>query len=134
VLDRLHLANIQAIVMGKQAEKKGQSRDVRELAAQLARNHTAADQRALEFAKRRKLEVSVTGQTLAEPVHRGGRSFDDRFLTSTVDLEDKLIAEVARSRDASSDDALNGLLDSMRSLAESQRELAQSIIDDRSKR
>ncbi len=131
VLGRLHLANIQEIVMGKRAEKKGQTKEVRDLGTLLVRDHSAEDKRLLAFSKRQKLDVSVTGQTLTEPDVGSGGTFDDKFLEAMVAEHDKSIGDVKKSREDSTDDALNVFLDSVLPVLERHRDMAQQIIDRR---
>lgn len=129
VLGRLHLANIHEIMMGKRAEKRGQRKEVREFGTLLVRDHSAADKRLLVFAKRQKLEVSVTGQTLDEPDLGGTATFDEKFAAAMVDEHEKSIADVRSSREASTDDALNAFLDSVVPMLERHRDFAQGILD-----
>ncbi len=129
VLGRLHLANIQEMMMGKQAEKKGQSKEVRDFGAILVRDHSAADKRLLAFAKRQRIDVSVTGQTLEEPEHDGTASFDEKFAQSMLDAHEKSIADVKKASEASTDDTLSTYLDSVLAMLERHRDLAQGILD-----
>ena len=129
VLGRLHLANIQEIMMGKRAEKKGQSKDVRDFGSLLVRERSAADKRLLAFAKRQKLDVSVTGQTLEEPDSEGTGTFDEKFAKGMVDEHEKHIADVKKAKEASTDEAFSTFLDSVLPMLEHHRELAQEIVD-----
>ncbi len=134
VLTRLHVTNIQEIMLGKRASKKGSAKKVVELGRELARDHAAADARLLAFAKRHQLRVSATGQAIAEPPRAAGRVFDEKFVDSTLEIQQKAIADVQQGRDASTDDGLNALLDSILPMLERHRDLAQQIADKRSKR
>jgi predicted outer membrane protein len=134
LLGRLHLANIQATVMGKQAEKKGKTKDVRDLGAELVRDHGAADKRLLAFAKRQKLDVSVTGQTVPETDAEDSRSFDEKFAEGVLKSQQKSIDDVEKARQSSSDDELNAFLDSVMPMLERHRDLAQQLVDKLTKR
>ena len=129
VLGRLHLANIREIMMGKRAEKKGQSKDVRDFGSLLVRDHSASDKRLLAFAKRQKLDVSVTGQTLEEPDVEGTGTFDERFAKGIFDGHEKSIADVKKAKEASKDDAVNTFLDSILPMLRHHRDLAQELVD-----
>jgi putative membrane protein len=129
VLRHLHLANIQEIIMGKRAEKKGQSKDTRDFGSLLVRDHSAADKRLLAFAKRQKIDVSATGQTLEEPDAERTGTFDEKFAKGMVDEHEKSIADVKKAREASTDDAFNAFLDSVLPMLEDHRDLAQQIVD-----
>jgi putative membrane protein len=129
VLGRLHLANIQEIMMGKRAEKKGQSKDLRDFGSLLVRDHSAADKRLLAFAKRQKLDVSVTGQTLEEPDVEGTGTFDERFAKRMVDEHEKSVADVKKAKETSTDDAFNTFLDSILPMLLHHRDLAQELVD-----
>jgi len=128
VLGRLHLANIQEIRMGKKAEKKGQSKEVRDFGSLLVRDHSAADKRLLAFAKGRKIDVSVTGQTLEELNFEGTASFDEKFAQSMVDEHERSIDDVKKAREASTDDGLSTFLDSVLPMLERHRDVAQEIV------
>jgi putative membrane protein len=134
VLGRLHLANIQEIMMGKKAEKKGQSKAVRDLGALLVRDHSAADKRLLDFAKREKMDVSVTGQTIEEPDLEETGTFDERFAKGMVDEHEKIIADVKKAREASTAEVFGTFLDSVLPMLEHHRDLAREIVDKRSNR
>jgi putative membrane protein len=129
MLGRLHLANIQEMMMGKRAEKKGQSKDVRDFGSLLVRDHSAADKRLLAFAKHQKLDVSVTGQTLEEPNVEGTGTFDERFAKGMVDAHEKSIADVKKAKEVSTDDAFSRFLDSILPMLERHRDLAQELAD-----
>jgi putative membrane protein len=134
VLERLHLANIQEVMMGKKAEKKGQSKEARELGSLLVRDHSAADKRLLAFARRQKIDVSVTGQTLEEPDAEGTGTFDERFAKGMVEEHEKSIADVKKAKEASTDEALGTFLDSVLPMLEHHRDLAQEIVNKYSER
>lgn len=129
LLGRLHLANIQAIMMGKQAERKGQSQEVRDLGTELVRDHSAADKRLLAFAKRKKLDVSVTGQSVAEANPESSRNFDEQFVEAVLKSHQKSIADIERNRQTSTDDELDAFLDSVLPMLQHHRDMAQQQVD-----
>jgi predicted outer membrane protein len=129
LLGRLHLANIQASMMGKRAEKKGQSQEARDLGTELVRDHGAADKRLLAFAKRRKLDVSVTGQTVAETSPGSSRTFDEKFAEAVLESHQKSIADIERARQTSTDDELDAFLASVLTMLQHHRDMAQQQVD-----
>lgn len=133
VLGRLHLFNIQEIMMGKMAEKSGQSKEARNLGHALVRDHGTADKRVMALAKRKELDVTATGATL-EDVHLGkGKKFDRNFAEAVVVDHEKDIAEIKKDREASTDDELNVLLDELLPMLEGHVKVAQQILDSTSK-
>jgi len=134
VLGRLHLANIRAIVLGKQAGKKGRAKEVRELGSELVRDHTAADKRLLAFAKQQKVDVSVTGQTLGEPDMDLPRSFDEKFAEGVLEAHRRTLADVHKSREASTDPTLSAFLQSLLPMLEHHIDAAQQLVERRPRR
>jgi putative membrane protein len=129
VLRHLHLANIREIMMGRRAEKRGQSKDVRDFGSLLVRDHSIADRRLLAFAKHQKIDVSATGQMLEERDTEGTGTFDEKFAKGMVYQHEKSIAEVRKAREGTTDDAFSTFLDSVLPMLEHHRDLAQEIVD-----
>jgi predicted outer membrane protein len=104
------------------------------MGAQLVRDHGVADKRLLALAKRQKLDVSVTGQSVAESDPEDSRSFDQSFAQGVLRAHQKSIADVEKGRAASTDDEVNAFLDSVLPMLARHRDLAQQLVDKFSKR
>jgi putative membrane protein len=59
LLRQIHAANQDEIDLGKQAMDKAQSPDVKKFAAQMVTDHTSADQKLTDVAKRSNLDLSA---------------------------------------------------------------------------
>ncbi|HKQ70760.1 MAG TPA: DUF4142 domain-containing protein [Polyangiaceae bacterium] len=62
VLRALHAGNLEEIEVGKLAEEKGQSPEVKKFATEMVIDHTAADQKLGELAKRMSVDVDAPPQ------------------------------------------------------------------------
>jgi putative membrane protein len=131
VLGQMHLTNIKEITMGKQARKKGRSKEVKELGSALVRDHTAADQKVLALAKREQVDVTATGETIDDVDVPPGTGFDVAFAEKIVQDHKTVIAYIDKVLAVSDDDALNTLVESLVPVLESHRNMAQQILDGR---
>lgn len=134
VLGQLHSIDIKEIMLGKQALRKGRSEEVKELGSTVVRDHTTADQKVLALAKREQVEVSATGETIDDVEVPPGTGFDLAFARKMVDDHDNVLAYIDKVIAVSDDDALKALLDELVPAFESHKNLAQEIVDSRSKR
>jgi len=130
---KLHRTNQMEIKVGKLEQQKGESPRVKQYAAQLVRDHQAADRQVMAFAKKHKIEMNgpTGGEARNTDNTAGGESADEMamdaemkrleslngaeldraYLTSMVTGHDKAIDFVRSARGATHDTDLASLLD-----------------------
>lgn len=69
VLTDIHKANLMEIRMGKLAEEKGQSADIRSYGETLVKDHEAADQKVKSLADKQGITLQSSG-TVAKEAHK----------------------------------------------------------------
>jgi len=111
VLSDLHMANQHEIDMGKMAQEKSQSEDVKAYGAQLVLDHQAADDKVLSLAKKdsiallsaeargllAKHEKAQAHQMMAELSGKSGAEFDKAFTKAMIKDHKKDIAKLERA-------------------------------------
>lgn len=105
-LSNLHQANQEEIAMGRLAEQKGATAEVRDYGSRLVKDHLAADRKVMEVAKADRLDISE------EPHHHhemkqlralNGPPFDERFKEMMVAGHRQTIKEVSDAMSKLSD-------------------------------
>lgn len=132
VLAKLHQSNGHEIAMGKLAQQKGQSKEVKAFGKTLAKDHAAADKKVLAFAKAQKIELPTVTDHKGD-MDMGGAEFDAKFAQAMLDDHKKDIAEVMSARDSTTDDKLKTLLNDLLPALEKHRDTAQKLVDGQKK-
>jgi putative membrane protein len=136
ILEQIHLADLKEIAIGKIAEGKASSDEVRAYADQLVKDHTSADQMVIETAQQK-------GAHLHEPSRRAGNreklaeqklssangaQFDRLFLEQTSADHKRLIRELKQEREDASDDDVEALIDKIMPILQQHQDLAQILM------
>jgi putative membrane protein len=131
ILARIHKANLKEMAIGKLAQEKASTSEVRAYADQLVQDHTNADQMVVAMAQK-------TGAHLHESAHAkladkrlnsaGGEAFDRLFLQQTGADQERLIRSLQQDREDASDDDIEALIDKIMPILEQHRDLAQILI------
>lgn len=130
------------IALGKMAEEKASTSEVRAYADQLVQDHTNVDETVVAMAQ--KSGAHLQNGTAA---HRKGRheiahekrlerklksasgsDFDRLFLQQTSSDHERLIRKLQQDREDAGDDELEALIDKMIPILEQHRELAQILM------
>jgi putative membrane protein len=134
VLGRLHHSNHMEIEMGKLAQDKGQSKDVKSFGKTLVTDHTAADKKVMALAKQEKIDLTTTmppmkDDKMALLKTAVGAEFDKAFARAMVEDHTKDVNEAKAARDTTTDAKLKALLTSTIPVLEKHREMAQKLAD-----
>ena len=133
VLGKLHHSNQMEIEMGKLAQQKGQSKDVKSFGKTLVTDHTAADNKVAALAKQEKIDLMASMPPMKDdkmtPVKAAaGADFDMAFANAMLEDHTKDVAEAKAARDATTDAKLKALLDSTIPVLEKHRDIAQKLV------
>jgi putative membrane protein len=136
ILEQIHQADLKEIAIGKIAEGKASSDEVRAYADQLVKDHTTANQMVIETAQKK-------GAHLHEPSRRAGNreklaeqklssangaQFDRLFLEQTSADHKRLIRELKQEREDASDDDVEALIDKIMPILQQHQDLAQILM------
>jgi putative membrane protein len=133
VLGKLHHSNQMEIEMGKLAQEKGQSKDVKSFGKTLVTDHTAADKKVAALAKQEKIDLTTAmpqmkHDKMAPLKTAAGAEFDKAFASAMLEDHTKDVDEAKAARAATTDAKLKSLLDSMIPVLEKHRETAQKLV------
>jgi len=137
ILDQIHRANLKEIEIGKLAEEKASSDEVRAYAVQLVNDHTNADQMVAATAQKKGAHLrdsaarreSARGKTAAQKLSSAsGAQFDRLFLEQTSADHKKLIGELQQEREDASDDDVEALIDKIVPILQQHQDLAQILM------
>jgi putative membrane protein len=142
VLAQIHQANLMEMALGKMAEEKASSDEVRAYADQLVRDHTSVDGMVVAMAQETGTNLKNGAEAHQAIRHQGalekqeerklksakGPDFDRIFLQQVSSDHDKLIRKLQQARKDSSDDELEPLIDKIVPILEQHRELAQILM------
>ncbi len=124
ILSHLHHVNLMEVDMGKLAQRLGTA-PVKKYGQMLVTDHSTADTKLLEFAKKRglarlpaakadsdaeKAEMKKQMEEMAALEKLKGADFDREYLRMMVEGHDKELAGTAGHQEASADDELDTLL------------------------
>ena len=138
VLSQIHEADLREIALGKMAEQKASTDEVRAYAEQLVQDHMNADQSVIAMAS--KSGVHLRGSAEKEVRHHrehepdqklrsaSGANFDRLFLQESRSDHEALIRKLQQEREDASDDQLEALIDKIVPILEQHRELADVLI------
>jgi putative membrane protein len=140
LLRQIHAANQDEIEMGKQAMDKAQSPDVKKFASQMVTDHTAADQKLTDLAKKTNLDLNAApmdriAQALssASDEHKrmvkglSGPQFDAAYVAPQVDNHTLVLKFVEEAQKTASGDTRK-LLDETRPVVESHLDHAKTLM------
>jgi len=132
VLAQIHQADLKEIAIGKIAEEKASTDEVRAYAVQLVNDHTNADQMVLATAQKTGAHLrgvatarSKTDQKLSSA---SGAQFDRMFLEQTSADHKKLMSELQQQREDASDDEIEALIDKIMPILQQHHDLAQILL------
>jgi putative membrane protein len=142
VLSQIHQANLMEIALGKMAEEKASTSEVRAYADQLVQDHTNVDQMVLAMAQKSSAhsqnglaahregrhEIAHETQLERKLKSASGPDFDRLFLQQASSDHERLIYKLQQDREDASDDELEALIDKMIPILEQHRELAQILM------
>ena len=133
VLGKLHHSNQMEIEMGKLAQEKGQSKDVKSFGKALVIDHTAADKKVVALAKQENIDLTAAMPPMKHdkmtPLKTVvGAEFDKAFASAMVEEHAKDVDEAKAARAATTDAKLKALLDSTIPVLEKHRETAQKLV------
>jgi putative membrane protein len=140
VLSQIHQANLMEVALGKMAEEKASTSEIRAYADQLVQDHTNVDQTVVAMAQKSgaHLQNGAAAHREGRIVHEGqlerklksasGPDFDRLFLQQTSSDHERLIRKLQQDREDASDDELEALIDKMIPILEQHRELAQILM------
>jgi putative membrane protein len=130
VLGKLHAANVQEMRMGKMAQERGRSAEVKAFGKTLVEDHNAADDKVAQLAKEENITLAAHTPPLPEekPLPMGA-GFDAAFAKAMVEGHRKVIAEVRTARDETNDEKLKSLLGELLPVLEKHERTAQKLVD-----
>jgi putative membrane protein len=130
------------IALGKMAEEKASTSEVRAYADQLVQDHTNVDQMVVAMAQKSsahsqnglaahregRREIAHETQLERKLKSASGPDFDRLFLQQTSSDHERLIRKLQQGREDASDDDLEALIDKMIPILEQHQELAQILM------
>ena len=138
ILEQIHQANLKEIEVGKVAEQKASTDEVRAYADQLVKDHTSADQMVVATAQKKGVRLrdsaaarresargKVAGQKLSSA---SGIQFDRLFLEQTSAEHKRLIGELQQEREDATDDDIEALIDKIVPILQQHNDLAQILM------
>jgi putative membrane protein len=143
VLFQIHQTNLTEIALGKLAQKKASTDEVRAYDDQLVQDHTNVDQTVVAMALKSRARLpngaaaqedvphnkTVREKQLELPLNSAtGHNFDRLFLHETRSDHERLIRTLQQDREDASDDELEALIDKVIPILEQHRELAQILM------
>jgi putative membrane protein len=138
ILEQIHQANLKGIAIGKIAEQKASSDEVRAYADQLVKDHTSADQMVVATAQKKNVHLrdsaagrreSARGKSAEQKLSSAsGVQFDRLFLEQTSAEHKKLITELQQEREDASDDDIEALIDKIVPILQQHNDLAQILM------
>jgi len=142
VLSEIHETDEGEMKVGKLAEKKGASADVRNFGKILARDHAAADRKVVGLAKEEGIELPPTaGESVdlqKKENHNGavaemlanvsGNTFDRDFLEAMRKDHEKDIAKLTDAMNSTTDSKLKSLIAGLLPKLKHHEEIAQKLL------
>src|SRR5216683_1415908 len=142
VMSQIHQAYLMEIALGKMAEEKASTSEIRAYADELVQDHTNVDQTVVAMAEKTGAHLQNGAAAHREGRHEivhekqlerklrsaNGPDFDRLFLQQTSSDHERLIRKLQQDREDASDDDLEALIDKMIPILEQHRELAQILL------
>jgi putative membrane protein len=140
LLRQIHSANQDEIDMGKLAVDRAQSAEVKRFASEMVNDHTSADQKLTDLAKRMNVDITTPPQ---DPVQAAlvaaseekkrtlkgmsGMQFEVAYIAPQVDMHDLVLKFVEEGQKSASGDAKK-LFEEIRPTIESHRDHAKNLM------
>jgi len=117
--------------MGKEAQKDGNTKAVKEFGKTLVKDHTDADKKVMALAKKEKIDVAANTPPMKNEMATipAGPGFDNKFAQAMVEGHKKAITDVTQARDTTDDAQLKKLLGELLPTLQKHEETAQKIVD-----
>ena len=133
-LGKLHHSNQMEIEMGKLAQEKGVSREVKSFGKKLVIDHGAADRKVMALARTQKIDLmaampATNDDTMVQLRTAKGPEFDKVFARVMLEDHTKDVNEAAEARDSTKDAQLKSLLVATIPVLEQHRDTAQRLVD-----
>jgi putative membrane protein len=141
ILAQIHRVDLKEIAIGKIADEKASTNEVRDYADQLAKDHTSVDQMVIATAGKMNLRLQDNAALRAgrhESSHSNmaesklnsasAAAFDRLFLQQTSADHEKLIRSLKQEREDASDDDIEALIDEILPIIEQHEQLAQILL------
>lgn len=131
VLGKLHHSNQHEIEMGKQAEKNGNTKAVKDFGKMLVKDHTDGDKKVSALAKKEKVDLTANMPPMKNEMASipAGPDFDSKFAQAMLEDHKKDVAEAKEARDGTDDAQLKKLLTDLVPVLEKHQQTAQKIVD-----
>ncbi len=131
VLGKLHRSNEHEIEAGKQAEKNGNTKAVKDFGKMLVKDHTDADKKVTALAKKEKIDLAANTPPMKNEMATipPGADFDSKFAQAMLEDHKKDVTEAKEARDTTDDAQLKKLLTAVVPVLEKHQETAQKIVD-----
>jgi predicted outer membrane protein len=133
-VQKIHDGNQMELQMGRLAQERGTTREVKALGKRLVVDHTAADKKIDEYLRKRGTSLAeLATTTTADGDHellatRTGRDFDRSFALQMVADHTKSVEMLQSAQIATFDDVLRDLYDQLIETQEAHKRGAQGII------
>lgn len=132
VLAQIHQADLKEIAIGKIAEEKASTDEVRAYAVQLVNDHTNADQMVLATAQKTGAHLRGVATARSKSDQKlnsaSGAQFDRTFLEQTSADHKKLMSELQQEREDASNDDIEALIDKIMPILQQHHDLAQILL------
>ena len=131
ILAQIHQANLKEMAIGKLAQGKASTSEVRAYADQLVQDHANADQMVVAIAQKTGAHLHESARAkLADKKlsSAGGAAFDRLFLQQTGADQERLIRSLQQEREDASDDDIEAFIDKIMPILEQHRDLAQILM------
>ena len=127
ILAQIHEADLKEIAVGRIAEEKASTDEVRAYADQLVKDHTNADQLVVAMAQKTGARLHESKREKAVD-RASGAGFDRGFLKETSSDHERLIRELEQEREDASDDDIEALIDKIMPILQQHHDLAQILM------
>jgi putative membrane protein len=129
VLGKLHRSNVKEMQMGKMAQERGHSKDIKAFGKTLAKDHDAADTKVSKLAKTEGVDLATNTPAVGQDDMPMDAGFDAAFAKGMLEDHKKDVAEVKAARDATTDKKLKSLLGELLPVLEKHEAIAQKLVD-----
>lgn len=131
VLGKLHRSNQHEVEMGKEAQKNGNTKAVKDFGKMLVKDHTDADKKVTALAKKEKIDLNANTPPMKNEMASipPGTEFDSKFAQAMLEDHKKDVADAKEARDTTDDAQLKKLLTATLPVLEKHQETAQKIVD-----
>jgi putative membrane protein len=138
VLTKIHATNQKEIEAGKLGESHAKNKDVIAYAKTLIKDHTAADEKVMAFAKAQNIDLGttasgVTAMNKKDLAHltdiATGDQFDNHFVQMMIEDHKKTIDELNKAKAATGDEQLKDLIDQLLPTLKDHQDKAQKLMD-----